>query len=219
MAWTVQALALCGLAVIAWTAARFPRALFVEAGEVSHPARAEWGLAAGLLIAGVLLFLVWPAGGTAPRFLTAAVAMALGAVVYADLRFLVIPDLYSAAALAGALALNLLSPVRAGPSGLVEMALGAVFCGGLLGAVAWVWKKRTHIEGLGLGDVKLATALGALLGLQPGVWAITASAAGGALLGFILQARAKDRDEPLLFPYGAPLAMAGAGFLLWERWS
>ncbi len=219
MPWPAQAAALVGLALVALVAARFPRALFTEAGEAPHPRRAELALAAGLLIAGLLLFEAWPAGGPLPRFLTAAVTMVCAATVYSDLRFLVIPDLYSLAALAGALALTLLSPVPAGPHGLIEMALGAVICGGLLGSVAWVWKKSTDVEGLGLGDVKLAAALGALLGLQPGVWAITASAAGGALIGFILQARAKNRDAPLLFPYGAPLAMTGAGLLLWERWS
>ena len=97
-------------------------------------------------------------------------------------------------------------------------ALGAIICGGLLGLIAWVWKKRTTVEGIGFGDVKLAAAIGALVGMEHGLWAITASAAGGAVLGFILMARNKDAEAPLQFPYGAPLAMAGAGFLLWERW-
>ena len=36
------------------------------------------------------------------------------------------------------------------------------------------------------------------------------------MFGYILQARAAKTDEPLHFPYGAPLALAGAGFLIWR---
>ena len=167
---------------------------------------------------GAALFEAFPAGGLVSRLLTAVLVMIFIAVVYADLRYLVIPDLYSILAAVSGLALNLTGPASRGPHGILEMLIGAAMCAALLGSVAWVWKKRTNIEGLGLGDVKLAAAIGALLGLQAGVWAITVSAAGGAVLGFILQARARGEDDPLLFPYGALLALAGAGFLLWERY-
>jgi leader peptidase (prepilin peptidase)/N-methyltransferase len=216
MPWATQAAAFAALGLLAWTHARFPRALFAEAGEAPIAWRTETGLAAALFIAGALLFAIFPGPAPAPRFLTAALAMVCGAIVYADIRYLVIPDLYSAAIAAGGIVLNLLYPASRGPQGWIEMAAGAAVCGGLLGLVAFVWKRAAKVEGLGFGDVKLAAALGALLGPLAGVWAITVSAAGGAALGYALMARSKKKDV-LLFPYGAPLALAGAGFLLWER--
>jgi len=201
---------LVGLALAAFGLSRIPRGLFVEAaGGAIHGRRSEVLLAVGLFVVGVAAF----EGGLggypwAPRLVLAGVLMAMAAIVYSDLRFLIIPDLYSvvvgAAALIGPLSL-----------GLVEAALGAAVCGGLLAVVAWVWKRRTAIDGLGFGDVKLAAAIGGLLGAERGLWAITVSAAGGALLGFLLSLRRK-REGPMLFPYGVPLALAGAGFLLWR---
>jgi leader peptidase (prepilin peptidase)/N-methyltransferase len=134
--------------------------------------------------------------------------MAFGGVVHSDLRFLVIPDLYSIVVAASALA-GPLTPSYA------DGALGAVVCGGLLLLVAWFWKRRTAVEGLGFGDVKLAAAIGVLLGAERGLWAITVSAAGGAILGLVLTL-VHRKDEPLKFPYGVPLALAGAGFVLWR---
>ena len=219
MAWPVEAAALAVLALIAWTAARFPRALFCEAGGRPHARRAEFGLAAGLFVVGATWFEAFSGSGPVPRVLTGLALMACLAIVYADIRYLIIPDLYSAAIAGAGVALNLVWPVERGPQGLIDILFGVAVCGGMLGAVAWVWKRVTAIEGLGMGDVKLAAALGAVLGAQAGVWAITASAAGGAALGLILQARTRGSDAPLLFPYGAPLALAGGGLLLWERWS
>ncbi len=219
MTWPMQAAAFAALALLAWTHARFPRALFAEAGEAPVARWTEPRLAAVLFAAGALLFVAFPAHAPAARFLTAALVMVLCAIVYADLRYLVIPDLYSLAILGGGVALNLAAPVARAPGGWVEMLIGAVLCGGFLGVVAWAFKRVTSVEGLGFGDVKLAAALGAMLGPQAGIWAITVSSAAGAAIGLVLQARSKTKGETLYFPYGAPLALAGAGFLMWERWS
>lgn len=219
MTWPTQAAAFAALALLAWTHARFPRALFAEAGEAPVARWTEPRLAAALFAAGALLFLLFPAHPPSARFLTAALVMVLCAIVYADLRYLIIPDLYSLAILGGGVALNLAAPAARAPGGWVEMLLGGALCGGFLAIVAWVFKRATQVEGLGFGDVKLAAALGVLLGPQAGIWTITVSSAAGAAIGLVLQARSRAKGEPLYFPYGAPLALAGAGFLMWERWS
>jgi len=41
MAWPLEAAGIAALALLAWTHARFPRALFAEAGEVPVPRWAE----------------------------------------------------------------------------------------------------------------------------------------------------------------------------------
>lgn len=197
------------LALVAWLLTRAPRSLFAEAGGRKPSARSEGALAAGLLAVGVASFEAWRGGDPLARLALGVALMVFAAVVVSDLRFLTIPDLYS-----GALALlALVGPLA---PGIFVSLVGAVFCGGLLALVAWLWKRRSAVDGLGLGDVKLAAAIGALLGPEVGLWAVTASAAAGAVLGLILQARQKDAAAPLLFPYGAPLALAGAGFILWS---
>jgi leader peptidase (prepilin peptidase) / N-methyltransferase len=200
---------IAGLAALAYVLARVPRTLFTEAaGGVPPKARGEGLLALGLLAVGVAVFESGLGGAPLQSVCLAAAMMAFGGVVYSDIRFLVIPDLYTVvvaiAAFAGPLAPTYL-----------EAFLGAVICGGLLLVVAWIWKRRTAVEGLGFGDVKLAAAIGAMLGPERGLWAITISAAGGAVLGLIVTL-ARRKDEPLKFPYGVPLALAGAGFLLWR---
>ena len=78
--------------------------------------------------------------------------------------------------------------------------------------MAWAWRRFAAVEGLGLGDVKLAVAIGALLGAQAGLLAISLSAAIAALLVYGLRL-VKGRQVAPLVPYGAALALAGAGFL------
>jgi leader peptidase (prepilin peptidase)/N-methyltransferase len=205
----VHAAALVGIAVLAYALVRIPRALFAEAGAAVPSQRGEWLIAVSLAAVGVAAFEFLAASEPIIRLLAAGALMVFAAVVQGDFRFLVIPELYSAvlavAAFVGPLSL-----------GLLEAALGGVVCGGLLALIAWLWKRRTAVEGLGFGDVKLAAAIGALLGPEKGLWAITASAAAGALLGFVLQARSRREDGPILFPYGVPLAITGAVFLVWR---
>lgn len=197
------------VAALAYALARVPRALFTEAAGGSAPsARGEGLLALALLAIGLAAFESGLAGEPLPNLSLAAAMMAFAGVVYSDIRFLVIPDLYTVVVAIAAIAGPLAPTYR-------EAFLGAVMCGGLLLVVAWVWKRRTAVEGLGFGDVKLAAAIGALLGPEKGLWAITVSAAGGAVLGLGLTLMQR-RDEPLKFPYGVPLALAGAGFLLWR---
>ena len=196
------------LAALAYLLARIPRRLFTEAGGVAVKPKAEALLAIGLFAVGVAAFESGLGGEPPARMILAAVMMVFAAVVHGDLRYLVIADLYSVLIALAAIA-GPLSP------GLGQAALGGAICGGLLMVVAWVWKRRTAVEGLGFGDVKLAAAIGALSGPELGLWAITVSAAGGAVLGLILTF-AKRREGPLLFPYGVPLALAGAGFLIWR---
>lgn len=204
----LHAVSILILAATAYALARIPRTLFTAAGGEAPRPRLEWGLCAALFALGAAAFESGLGGSPRESLALAVAVMAFGGVVYSDIRFLVIPDLYSIAVAAAALA-GPLTPSYMGA------AIGAAVCGGLLLLVAWFWKRRTAVEGLGFGDVKLAAAIGVVLGAEQGLWAITLSAAGGAVLGLILTVIHR-RDEPLKFPYGVPLALAGAGFLLWR---
>jgi leader peptidase (prepilin peptidase)/N-methyltransferase len=208
---------LTGIAALAPTAAlivRFPKPLFAEAG--SPPSLGlETRLAGGLFLAGVLLFETGLGGGPLGRWALGAVGVVMLAIVYADLRFLIIPDLYSAlialAALVGPLALP-----------WVEALIGALVCGGMLWTVGYGFRRLRGVEGLGLGDVKLAAALGALLGPIDGVRVIALAALCAILAVVALQAWRRRRLspeaelEPVLAAFGAALALAGGAMLLWS---
>ena len=201
----VHLAAIAALAVAAWLLVRIPRALFTEAGEARPERRLEWGLAVGLAVAGVAAFEATAVLDLQGRLVLALCAMVLAAVVYADITYLVIPDLYCAALFVAAFA----APWRLL---LVEALAGAAVAGALLFAIAWAWRRFASVEGLGFGDVKLAAAIGALVGVQAGLLAISVSAALAALLVYALRL-ARGREAVPLVPYGAALALAGGGFL------
>ena len=207
--------ALAALVVLAFLLARLPRPLFAEAAGAALPRGERAGLYLALAAAGLVAFAAG-LGHTLPgRAAFGAAMMALAGVVYSDLRFLVIPDLYSGLILV----LALIAPWR--PE-LLQAVLGLGVCGGLLAVLALAWRRMTKADGLGLGDVKLAGALGALLGAQQGLFAISTSAAGAAVLTLAagaLQRRGKAADAgqgPMLAPYGAALAVTSAGFLVYR---
>lgn len=197
--------AIAAVAVAAWLLVRLPRRLFTEAADAAPDRRLEWALAAALAVVGVAVLETMGAMSVSGRLSLALCAMVLAAVVYADLTYLVIPDLYNATLAIAALA----APWRLPPA---DALTGAAIAGALLLGVALAWRRLTRVEGIGFGDVKLAAATGALIGAQASLLAISLSAALAALLVYGLRL-AKGREVAPLVPYGAALALAGAGFL------
>lgn len=207
---------LAAVAVAAYLLIRIPRTLFTEAAGAAPPARLEWGLVAILGLAGAAAYVAF--GGHTPyaRLAFALAAMVLAGVVYSDFSFLVIPDLYS-------LIIAILAVLAPWKLPLGEALLGAVLCGGLLGGLAFIWRTLRGADGLGFGDVKLAAALGGLLGAQSGLLAISVSAALVAVLALAARALSRRRkkkanpwaepEEQPMIPYGAALALGGMAFL------
>ncbi|MDB5451941.1 MAG: peptidase [Caulobacteraceae bacterium] len=184
-----------------------PRPLFAEVGSSPPRRRLELGLSLGLAGIGVVVLAFGPGEAIWPRAGLALALMTLAAIVYADLRFLIIPDSYSATlAVLGLIGSHAIWPTLA----------GALLCGGLLAGVAWAFKRSTQVEGMGFGDVKLAAAVGALLGPEMGLWAIAASAIVAALIGLAWR-RLRKGEGPLMIPYGAALALACAALLVGSR--
>lgn len=203
---------LAAAAVAAWLLIRVPRALFTEAAEAPPPKRLEWGLMAVLGVAGLAAYIACRDHTPLARMAFALAAMTFAAVVYSDFSFLVIPDFYS-------LILTFLAIAAPWKLPAFDVLLGAALCGGLLGALAFIWRTMRGAEGLGFGDVKLAAAVGGLLGAQQGLLAISLSAALAAVLALAARALRRRRngpwqeEEPMLIPYGAALSLAGMAFL------
>lgn len=202
----LQLAAVAGLWLCAVLLVRFPRALFAEVGEQRPSSRVEVGLMLVLAAVGVAGFFSGLGRGVEARFAFALAIMTLAAVVYSDFSFLIIPDLYSLVLLL----IAILAPWR---FSLQEAMFGAVVCGGLLAILAFVWHRMTSVDGLGFGDVKLAAVTGALLGAQPGLFAISVSAAVAVVLALLVRLVRRRKDEEMLLPYGAALALATAAFL------
>jgi leader peptidase (prepilin peptidase)/N-methyltransferase len=200
--------------------ALLPHRLVVFDLEQPHPLRVELMLVLFLSLAGSLLFffLLYQPGFTdkVVDLVECAIVLTLATLIYYDVRFFVIPDVYVivllAAAVVGPLAGNWRSAL-----------FGAGLCASLVGGVALVWRLRTGTDGMGFGDIKLAAALGGLLGAERGLWTISGAACVGAIVGQLFQMRQKRRgvdtdgatDTQLyVVPFGAALAAVGGVVLM-----
>jgi leader peptidase (prepilin peptidase)/N-methyltransferase len=143
-----------------------------------------------------------PAVGCALGILAAVLTV----VFVVDLRALTIPDL--SVLMIGALAL--IGPIA---PDLATMAGGAVVGAGLLWGVRWAFRRWRNVEGLGLGDVKLMGALGALAGPQLVLWIIVAGAAIGVAMALV---RRRWTTDPMI-PFGAAAAGPALALVGWDR--
>ena len=200
------AAAIAALLACAALLVRIPRALFAEAAEQRPSLKAEMALAAIIAGAGVAAYFTGVGHTVEGRFAFGLAVMVFAGVVYSDFSFLIIPDLYSAV-------LVLVAAFAPWQFTLQEALFGALVCGGLLAVLAYVWRRMTEVEGMGLGDVKLAAAMGALLGAQPGLLAISVSAAVAVVLTLLVRLVRRAPAAAPLVPSGAALAIASAAFL------
>lgn len=122
-----------------------------------------------------------------------------------DIKSMLVPDVLVLPALALTL---VLSPWLPGP-GLLSALVGALFIGGGMWAVAWLFRSLRGVEGLGLGDVKLGALLGAFLGPSGGGLALGLGAASGLLFYLLLYAAGKVEWRTRL-PFAPFLSLGGA---------
>ena len=80
--------------------------------------------------------------------------------------------------------------------------LGALVGGGFLWLVGEAWKRLRGVDAMGLGDVKMMAAVGALLGWRLTLLSIFLGAFSGALIGGVVVIRQKDRDLQTQIPFG-----------------
>lgn len=125
-------------------------------------------------------------------------ATLLLALAYADIRRMRLPDalnmLLAFTGLCHSLALGLPTPADAG--------LGALFGGGLLALVSFAFYRLRGYEGLGLGDVKFASAAGFWIGWQ-GIPVMILFASLCALAFAALQASSQPGfDRRTQIPFG-----------------
>ncbi len=133
------------------------------------------------------------------------------AATFIDLDTMLLPDQLTLPLLWAGLSLSLLgvSPVT-----LQDAVIGAIAGYLALWSVYWLFKLATGKEGMGYGDFKLLSALGAWLGWQQLPLIILLSSLVGLVFG-IIQLRLKKQGIDKAFPFGPYIAIAGWIALLW----
>jgi len=92
--------------------------------------------------------------------------------------------------------------------------IGALFGGGLLYLVAFIYKRLRHRDGLGFGDVKMMMMVGAFLGYRLVLLTIFAGSLLGSIVGISMQLMGKANMQTKL-AFGVFLGIAAAAALFW----
>jgi leader peptidase (prepilin peptidase)/N-methyltransferase len=97
---------------------------------------------------------------------------------------------------------------------LIGAALGGLVGGGFLWLVGAIWKKLRGVDAMGLGDVKMMFAVGAILGWRLTFLSIFLGAFSGAIIGIVVISRQKDKDLQTQIPFGIFLGIGSILALL-----
>lgn len=176
------------------------------------------GAALFALAAGVLLWARLPAPALAAA-LYLCFAMAL--ITLIDARHFIIPDVISLPSIPlGALATVMVFTPDDWGAGLTESAAGAGLAGGAFYLLRAFYFRLRGVEGLGLGDVKLAAVAGAWLGPQPLAMACLFAALGGLVAALFKRGRtgAGMPAGKAQIPFGSFIAPAILFFWLQKLW-
>lgn len=136
------------------------------------------------------------------------------AVIFIDLQHRIIPNSLSLPGIIIGIAVRYLAaPPAWEVKALVESLLGIVVGGGFLFVVAWGYEKIKKREGLGGGDVKLASMLGAFFGWQEVLMILLMASILGSVVGLLVILL--KRNWEYLLPFGPFLAVAAYFQLFW----
>ena len=97
---------------------------------------------------------------------------------------------------------------------LIGALFGALIGGGSLWLVGALWKRLRGVDAMGLGDVKMMAAVGALLGWRLTILSIFLGAFSGAIIGMFMIAKQKDKDFQAQIPFGIFLGIGSVIALL-----
>ncbi|HEX7705853.1 MAG TPA: prepilin peptidase [Thermoanaerobaculia bacterium] len=155
---------------------------------------------------------------------SALVAMTI-ALIYIDLEIQILPDVIDLPGVAiglviGALHMGTLYPGLLLTSTLKEAVTGALVGAGSLMAIRVLYRVVRHVEGMGLGDVKMMAMIGAVVGWQPLFPVLLIASLTGSIAGLILAMRS-SQGLMVAIPFGVFLGIAFLvvlffGPTLWE---
>ena len=163
-----------------------------------------------LLTAILALLLFWKFGLSLKFLLTFIFAGVLVVITFIDLEHQIIPDVLT---LPG-IPLSLLAAVLGMGVPLLDAALGLLFGGGILYAIAFGYQLIAKREGMGGGDIKLLAMLGAFCGWKSLFFILLVSSFLGALVGITVML-IKGKDMKYAVPFGPFLSIAALAYLFW----
>lgn len=97
---------------------------------------------------------------------------------------------------------------------LVGAVIGGLLGGGSLWLIGEIWKRLRGVEAMGLGDVKMMFAVGALLGWKLTFLSIFLGAFSGAVAGIFVIYTQKEKDFQAQIPFGIFLGLGSMIALL-----
>ncbi len=188
-----------------------------------------------LLTALLFLLTYWQIGFNAFLPVCLIFVSATVALIFIDAENMILPNVITYPLLVFALLARLIFPLFFGwsffsdlqvfpltylqdyPVWLVSLAgaiLGGLVGGGSLWLVGEIWKRLRGVDAMGLGDVKMMFAVGALLGWRLTLLSIFLGAFSGAVIGVFLIARQKEKDMQTQIPFGIFLGIGSIVALL-----
>lgn len=157
------------------------------------------------------------------------------ALIFIDAENMILPNVITYPLLVFALLIRLIFPLFSGAAffpdiktfplnrledypvwlvSLIGAILGGLVGGGSLWLVGEIWKRLRGIDAMGLGDVKMMFAVGALLGWRLTILSIFLGAFSGAVIGVFVIARQKNKDLQTQIPFGIFLGIGSIISLL-----
>ena len=159
-----------------------------------------------LLVATLSLALAMRSASPATFAVFFCFTLALVVLSFIDLDHWLLPNVITYPGIAAGLAVSfagLENPAGAIITPLQSM-IGALLGGGILYAVAIVFKAATGKVGMGMGDVKLLAMVGAFLGWQSILPVVMMSSLQGSIVGLIMLFAGKDDHADPGKPGGSP---------------
>jgi leader peptidase (prepilin peptidase)/N-methyltransferase len=151
-------------------------------------------------------------GLTAVSFLVAAIVSATMVLIYIDADIQILPDVIDLPGIAVGVLIGWLGPFDwtglTLASSLLDSILGALIGGGILLAVALIYRAMRGVEGMGLGDVKMLAMIGSALGARALFPVVLLASVAGALTGGVIALATRRSDLRFALPFGVFLGLA-----------
>ncbi len=175
-----------------------------------------------LLSALLFVLVFWQIGFNAFLPVNLVFVSSLVALIFIDAENMILPNLITYPLLVFALLVRLIFPLFLNASyfsdltvfplnemtgyplwlvSLTGAILGGLVGGGSLWLVGEIWKRLRGIDAMGLGDVKMMFAVGALLGWHLTLLTIFLGALTGAVAGILMISRQKEKDFQAQIPF------------------
>lgn len=188
-----------------------------------------------LLTALVFVLTYWQIGFTAFLPVALVFVASMIALIFIDSEHMILPNVITYPLFFLALAVRIVYPLVFGseyftdlkyspltylqsyPVWLVSL-VGAVFGGLVGGGFLWlvgeVWKRLRGVDAMGLGDVKMMFAVGALLGWRLTFLSIFLGAFSGAIIGLFAIYKQEEKNMQAQIPFGIFLGIGSILALL-----